>query len=238
MLSVLMPVFDERNTVREAVERVLKIDEVRELIVVDDGSTDGSSGVLEEMRSDRVRILRHENNLGKGAAIRTALEYATGEISIIQDADLEYNPADYIRLIEPIRRGAADAVFGSRVLGGMKHVYPLYCWGGHMISLVARMLYGCSLTDITTGYKAVVTRVLKDMDLQCAGFSICAEVTAKLCKGGYRIVEVPIAYKPRTFREGKKIRMTAGLGAVYVLAAYRLTRCRTISGKRATPPCL
>ena len=187
--------------------------------MVDDGSTDGTRGKIDSVPG--IKILKHETNRGKGAAIRTGLAFAFGELVIVQDADLEYDPNDYLELIKPIEEGVADVVYGSRNLGNNKSGMKAYKWGGVFLSHLANLLYGLRITDEATGYKLFKTDVLKSLNLKCQRFEFCPEVTAKLAKKKYRVKEVPISYKPRSFSEGKKIRWIDGVLAIFYLIKFR-----------------
>jgi glycosyltransferase involved in cell wall biosynthesis len=225
VLTVVVPVYNEVQTIDELLRRVLAASYSKEVIVVDDGSTDGTAKALEAW-ADRpgVRLLVHTTNQGKGAAIRTALEHARGRFTIIQDADLECDPEDYPVLIEPLLSGEAEVVYGSRYLRRQdraRHRWCLLRWGVSVINAWVRLLYGVRLTDEATCYKVLPTAVLRKMDLQCRGFEFCPEVTAKLCRLGLRIDEVPIRYFPRAARAGKKLRWRDGLKAAATLWKYR-----------------
>ena len=226
-LSIIVPVYNEVRTVAEVLRRVRGAgvrDGELEILVVDDGSTDGTGDVLRAESSPGTRVLRHRANRGKGAAIRTALGAATGDAVIIQDADLEYDPSDYSKLVDPIRRGEAPAVYGSRILGGNSYSYLRYYYGGRLLTLLFNLLYGTRLTDLSTCYKAFRRDVIASVPLRCEGFEFCPEVTARLVRRGVKIVEVPIAYRPRTIDEGKKIRWRDGLRAIQVMLAIRAER--------------
>ena len=220
-VSVIIPSFNEEITLPEVLKRVRAVPCDKEIIVVDDGSTDGTSFILAKENGHGIKIVRHPNNLGKGAAIQSALLSVTGEVTLIQDADLEYSPSEIPRLIKPIADGHADAVYGSRVRAGRSR-YLRYWLGSKIISLFANCLYGTKLTDLTTGYKVFKTEVVRGLGLKARGFEFCAEVTAKLARRGCRIVEVPVSYCPRSFKEGKKIRWQSGVGALWVLMINRL----------------
>jgi glycosyltransferase involved in cell wall biosynthesis len=228
-LSILMPVYNERRFVLEAIGRVLAVDLSplgleRELIVVDDGSTDGTAQSLRALppRSD-VRVYYHHINQGKGAAVRTALFRATGELALIQDADLEYDPSEYPVLLEPIVRAGKDVVYGSRFLGaGQGRMLLSHMLGNKALTLLTNLLYGCSLTDMETCYKVFRTSAVRSLGLRSRAFEIEPEITAKLLRRGYAIYEVPISYEGRHFAEGKKITWRDGPRAAWTLVRYRL----------------
>jgi dolichol-phosphate mannosyltransferase len=228
LLSVIVPLLNERSTLAEVIHRIRATDFHLEIIAVDDGSTDGSVALLEDLRREPgapLRVLRHERNQGKGAAVRTGLEAATGGIVLIQDADLEYDPADYGALLAPFADLSVGAVYGSRNLraGNGRSNFAFY-WGGRFLSWFANRLYGARLTDEATGYKVVRTPLLRELELHASGFDFCAELTGKLLRRGVRIVEVPISYRPRSRTEGKKIRWHDGLTAIWTLLKLRLGR--------------
>lgn len=223
-LSVVMPVYNEKHTILKIVERVLKEGLVHELIIVDDSSNDGTREVLKEARLFRkVRVVYHDRNMGKGAALRTGFKKVTGDVVVVQDADLEYDPVEYKNLIEPIRRGDADVVYGSRLSGGRPQRAHLF-WhklGNTFITFVADLLYNTTLTDIETGYKMIRTPIIKEMKIRSNGFGFEPEVTAKILKKKARIYEVPISYYGRSFEEGKKIAWYHGFEAIWALFKYR-----------------
>jgi cellulose synthase/poly-beta-1,6-N-acetylglucosamine synthase-like glycosyltransferase len=218
LLTVIVPVFNEAATIAELLRRVLAAPYGKQVIVVDDGSSDGTAEVLEAWRGHpEVELLAHSGNRGKGAAIRTALEYARGRFTIIQDADLEYDPQDYPLLVEPLLSGEAQVVYGSRNLDRrLSHGRPwsLFAIGVRVLNVCLRWLYGVRLTDEATCYKAFSTATLKAMGLQCERFEFCPEVTAKACRLGLKTLEVPIHYAPRSVCEGKKIRWSDGWQAL------------------------
>lgn len=221
-LSVIVPVLDEQDTIGLLLDRVLAVDVDKEVIVVDDGSTDGTWHALQAY-AGRCRLLRHPRNLGKGAAIRTALPHVTGDIVITQDADLEYDPGDYPSLIQPILEGRAEVVYGSRVLNGRSPTAGVsFYLGGRFLTWLANRLYGLHITDEPTGYKVFRTELIRGLPLKSRGFEFCPEVTALLALRGVPIVEVPIAYHPRSLAEGKKIRWRDGWVAVWTLLRHRL----------------
>ena len=230
-LSILMPAYDERFTIREIVSRVLSQELPggleRELVIVDDGSTDGTREILQELgraHPEQVRIHFHETNQGKGAAIRTAIQLATGDLCIIQDADLEYDPADYPRLLRPLLAGDADVVYGSR-FAGSDYRRVLLFWhsiGNQFLTLVSNALTNLNLTDMETCYKVVKTSLLRSIPIRSNRFGIEPELTAKLAKRGCRIYEVPISYRGRSYQEGKKITWRDGVKAFVTMVYFRL----------------
>lgn len=221
-LSVIMPVYNEERTIKQILERVRKVDINKEIIVVDDGSTDATGQILEDAKGQGIRIIHHPKNMGKGAAIRTALKHVTGDIVIIQDGDLEYNPEYYPRLIEPILSGKSEVVYGSRVLGRSERSYLGYYFGDRLLTFIANLLYNARTTDVFTGYKVFRADLIKGLKLKCRRFEFCLEVTAKIRRRGYKIYEVPITIHPRSFEEGKKIRWKDGLIAIFTLIRYRI----------------
>ena len=217
-----MPVYNEVHTVREALRQVQEVDLEKEIIVVDDRSSDGTREILGQIANDGVKVVYHAQNMGKGSAIKTALQHVTGDIIIIQDGDFEYNPADYHKLIEPIVEGRASVVYGSRFLGEITNMHFFNYIANKILALTASLLFLTWITDEGTCYKVFKADLLKSLDLKCTGFDFCPEVTAKVCKRGYKIVEVPISYHGRSTEEGKKIRWRDGLKAFLTLIKYRL----------------
>lgn len=223
-LSVIIPVFNEEKTILEILKRVekVKIPKIeKEIVIVDDFSTDGTRGILEKVKG-RHKVYYHKKNLGKGAAIRTALKHTSGEIIIIQDADLEYNPQDYPKLIKPILEGKASVVYGSRAL--MKNnraSSPFFYWGGQIVCQTTNLLYGSKLTDVNCCYKVFKREVIGQIKLESNRFEFCEEVTAKVLKRGYKIKEIAVRYFPRSIAQGKKICWKDGLSAIKTLVKYR-----------------
>jgi len=223
-LSIIIPVFNEEKTIAEILRRVTEVSLSsikKQIIAVDDGSTDKTAGILKKFSSECL-ILRHLKNLGKGAAIKTALPHLTGDYAIIQDADLEYDPADWAKLIAAMDKNTA-AVYGSRNLNTGSRGYPHYYLGGRFLTWLTNFLFKSDLTDINTGYKLFRTDFLKSLDLQSNGFEFCEEVTCKTLKRGGLIKEVPISYHPRTFQEGKKITVRDGLIGIWTIIKYRIS---------------
>lgn len=222
-LSVIIPVYNELDTIREILERVQKTGLVDEILIVDDGSTDGTRDILREMDSiPGVRIILHERNQGKGAAVRTGIQNASGDVMLIQDADLEYDPQEYANLLKPLEEGIADVVYGSRFLGAARR--PILFWNmlaNKILTLITNILYNNILSDMETGYKVFRRHVVKDMPLHAHGFEFEPEFTAKILKRKVRIYEVPIAFNPRDYSEGKKIKMSDAFIALWTLLKYR-----------------
>jgi len=229
MLSVIIPIYNEKDTLIGILEKVKSVPIEKEIIIVDDGSEDGTRDLLNSFKSEKgMKIVFQEKNKGKGSAIQTGLQYVMGEVIIIQDADLEYNPQDYMKLVPPVESGKADVVYGSRILGNNKRSYDRYYWGGRLVTFFANLLYGLNLTDAYTCYKVFKKEILDSIHLSSKGFEFCAEVTAKVSRLGYRIVEVPISYHPRSFKEGKKIKWKDGVIALWTLSRYRFLSMRKI----------
>lgn len=223
-VSVIMPAYNEEATIEEIIRRVLATGLVHELIVVDDGSTDQTTAILQrvdEKKDSRLRIQYQKQNRGKGAAIRAGLEMVTGDLVLVQDADLEYDPAEYPALLAPMIRPEVQAVYGSRNVRANPHSSFAFYWGGRFLSWMAGRLHHIRLTDEATGYKVVRTFLLRELDLQANGFAFCAELTGKLLRRGITIHEVAISYRPRSWNEGKKIRWYDGLIAIWTLLKYR-----------------
>jgi glycosyltransferase involved in cell wall biosynthesis len=226
LLSVIVPVFNERTTLLEIVRRMraVELPMDRELIIVDDGSSDGSDKVLAAIEDSTVRVLHHGANKGKGAAIRSGLEVARGDLVLIQDADLEYDPEDWPKLLAPMLRGKADVVYGSRFTGERKNMLFWHWVGNRLLSLVTNVLYNSTLSDMETCYKLFDRKVLAGITVRSDRFEFEPEITAKILRRGHRIYEVPISYSGREFHEGKKITWRDGFGALTTLVKYRFTK--------------
>jgi len=240
--SIVMPVYNEIDTIVEIVRRVravqlqvpvgygpengsvVELD--REMVIVDDGSTDGTREVLHTLERDPdVILVFHEQNQGKGGAVRTGLQHATGDVIVIQDADLEYDPRDYPALLQPIVEGRSQVVYGSRFRGGpTKAMFFWHMMGNHFLTLVTNLLYDTIISDMETGYKVFTREVAEQLNLRSPGWGFDPEITAQILKRGYRIYEVPISYTGREFEEGKKIGWRDGLTVLWTLLRCRLTR--------------
>jgi glycosyltransferase involved in cell wall biosynthesis len=226
MLSVIVPVYNERSTLAEVVRRMRAVDlpVLLQVIVVDDGSNDGSDKVLGALEDSTVHVFKHPHNLGKGAAIRTGLAEAKGDLVLVQDADLEYDPNDWPKLLDPILRGKARVVYGSRFTGERKNMLPLHWIGNRVLSLLTNILYRSTLSDMETCYKLFDAQVLEGITVTSNRFEFEPEITAKILRRGYRIYEVPISYAGREPHEGKKITWRDGFSAMWTLVRYRFTR--------------
>ena len=225
-LSIIMPVFNERNTVVEALRRSQSVDIPlkREIIVVDDGSDDGTSQIVSQLQDSTVRVVHHETNRGKGAAIRTGLAYVTGDLVLIQDADLEYDPDDWPTLLAPVLKGKARVVYGSRFTGERRNMMFWHWVGNRFLSLVTNALYNTTLSDMETGYKLFDRKLIESLPLKSDRFGFEPEVTAMSLRAGERIYEVPISYTGREAHEGKKITWRDGFLALGVLVRCRFGR--------------
>jgi glycosyltransferase involved in cell wall biosynthesis len=222
-ISVVVPVYNEINTIREILRRVQAVGVADEILVVDDGSSDGTSEILKDYEDDHcVKVIFHTRNQGKGAAVRTGIRNASGDLLLIQDADLEYDPRDYEMLLKPIREDLADVVYGSRFLGAPRR--PVMFWhmvANKVLTLMTNILYNNILTDMETGYKVFRREVVQDMKLRANRFDFEPEFTAKILKRDVRIFEVPITFNPRDYDEGKKIGMKDAFQAMWALIKYR-----------------
>jgi dolichol-phosphate mannosyltransferase len=221
-LSVIMAAYNEKDTILHALERVWATDIgswEKEIIVVDNCSTDGTREILQGLeQSDGLRIIFQPRNMGKGTSIRTAIAHCTGDYSVIQDADLEYDPDEWPLLLQKASAEELDAVYGSRTLSGQAtYIYAQNYWGVRFLTWLTNLLFGTSYTDVATACKMVRTSVLQSLNLICSGFDLDFELSNKLGKNGYRVGEVPITYRPRSVEEGKKIRPTDGLRALWVI---------------------
>ena len=226
-LSVVIPVYNESKTIKNLVEKVEKVDLnkiKKELIIVNDYSKDNSQDIIKNLmkKYKNIKLINHEINQGKGAAIRTGLKYFTGNLVIIQDGDLEYNPEEYKNLIKPILEGKTKVVYGSRLLGKIKGFnIPIHYLGNKILSLFTTLIYFRNITDMETCYKLMTKEVVKSLKLRAKRFDFEPEITAKIIKKGYKILEIPITYNSRSFKEGKKITWIDGVKALYYLLRYR-----------------
>lgn len=221
-LSVIIPIYNEESTIREVLAKVRAVAVPKEIIIVDDGSTDHTAEILrEEEQKDEITVVYNSLiNIGKGAAVRIGIEHVTGDIVVIQDADLELEPSEYVKLIQPILKGEADVVYGSRFKEKGRGTL-VQIMANTILTVVTNMLYGTRITDMETAYKVFRADVLKSIRLKCTGFEFEPEITAKISRTGYTIQEIPIAYHPRTTEEGKKIRWWDGVIALYCLCKYK-----------------
>jgi len=224
-LSVVMPVYNEKDTVLKIIDKVLKLDIVKEVIVVDDCSTDGTRELLKGANlGGRIKLLLHDKNMGKGAALRTGFKNISGDVAVIQDADLEYDPGEFIEMIKPIQDGQADVVYGSRLSGGKPQRVHLF-WhrvGNDFLTFLTNLLYNTTLSDMETCYKMFKAGVISGINIKSDDFSVEPELTAKVLKNkNLRIYELPISYYGRNYAEGKKINWTHGFGALWALLKYR-----------------
>lgn len=223
-LSVLLPIMNEVHTLCKLIDIILEVPIDKELIIVDDGSTDGTAQLLREKiegKIPKVSVYYHQKNQGKGMALRTAIPHAIGKYSIVQDGDLEYNPNDYLAIIAAFNSDDVSVVYGSRFMKGYPKMKLPNRIVNILLSWMVRILYHAPLTDEATCYKAFRTSILQSIPLKCRRFEFCPEITAKVLKKGYKITEVPIRYSARTVAEGKKIRWTDGVEAIWTLCKYR-----------------
>lgn len=223
LVSVIIPAFNEENTIRQVLETVQSIPLEVQIIVVNDGSTDNTFHILEELKTNsELTIIQNVVNRGKGFAIRSGIQYVKGDIVVIQDADMELSPNDLVYLVEPLKTDGVHVVYGSRFLKGRGNASLHNYIANRILAFYTNLLYGCRITDESTGYKIFTTELLKQLNLTCEGFEFCPEVTAKILRAGHHIHEVPISYFPRTKKEGKKLRFWSdGIFAAWTLLKYR-----------------
>jgi dolichol-phosphate mannosyltransferase len=232
LLSVVIPAYNEINTIKDILEKVKSIKIPKEVVVIDDGSTDGTREFLKKLKDKEVRVFFNKANKGKSYSVRIGIKEAKGEIIIIQDADLEYDPEDYYKLVKPIQEGRTKVVYGTRFPERKGHpslLHPYqklsnsFYFGNKILTMMSNILYGANITDEPTCYKVFDAKVLKSLKLNSERFEFCPEVTAKVRKKGHKILEVPIKYYPRSVEEGKKINWKDGLEAVWTLIKYRIS---------------
>jgi len=224
-LSIIIPVYNEEKSIMQILTKIKKSDIgniEKEIILIDDFSSDGTRDLLKNLKGENIKVLFHDKNYGKGKAIRTGLKVATGEFILIQDADLEYDPNDYSKLLKPLTNGMADVVYGSRILNKKNKISSIYFFlGGRLLTFLTNIIYFTNITDEPTCYKVFRKNVLDNIVLKCERFEFCPEVTAKIAKKGITIFEVPISYHPRNKKEGKKIKLFDGIVAIWTLLKYR-----------------
>ena len=225
-LSIIIPVYNEIGTIGAILKKVkdVPLNAAKEIIIVDDASKDGTADLLKKIKDSSIKIFFHQKNQGKGAAIRTGLKYATGDVMLIQDADLEYDPKEYPVLLKPILDNQTKVVYGTRmetIKKNMSKMYKLHYFGNIFLTLVTNVLYGTKISDMETGYKVFRKEVLEGINLRARRFDFEPEITAKILKKGYKIVEVPIGFTARSFEEGKKITWRDGVKALFYLVRYR-----------------
>jgi len=220
-LSIIIPAYNEKQTIVQIIQRVQAVNIPKQIIVIDDGSTDGTQEILKKIKSPSLKVLFHSQNHGKGFAIRTGIKHATGSHLLIQDADLEYDPQDYRLLLKPIQENKAEVVYGSRFTGEHRNMFFWNKLANNILTFITNLLYNTTLSDMETCYKIFPTPLLKSLPLKCKGFEFEPEVTARILKKGIRIYEVPISYAGREYHQGKKITWQDGFIALFTLLRYR-----------------
>lgn len=223
LVSVIIPAYNEEQTILQVLKNVQALHIQKQIIVVNDGSTDDTYKILEKVSEDpEITVVHHEVNKGKGYAIRSGIPHIEGDVVVIQDADMELLPNDILQLVEQLKNDSVEVVYGSRFLKGRGNATIHNYIANKLLALYTNVLFGCRITDESTGYKAFSTNLIKELNLTCEGFEFCPEVTAKILRGGYKIHEVPVSYFPRTKKQGKKLRyLTDGLFAAWTLLKYR-----------------
>ena len=220
-LSVIIPVFNEKNTLKTIVDRVQAVKLEKEIIIIDDFSTDGTRDIYPQIKAENIKVILQAKNQGKGSAVRTGIAAATGDYIIIQDADLEYDPQDFNKLIIPILENKAKVVYGSRFKGAHSFSTFSHKWGNRLLTGITNLLYWSSITDMETCYKLIPSSLAKQLNIKANKFDMEPEITAKILKRGYKIIEIPISYKGRAFSEGKKISWKDAFSAIWTLIKYR-----------------
>lgn len=220
-LSVVIPVYNEKDTIREIYRRVNAVNIEKEIIIVDDFSTDGTREFLKELAAEGAKVFFHEKNMGKGAALRTGFQYITGDYVVVQDADLEYDPEDYHKILAPVLKGKAEVVYGSRFTGERRNMFFHHWVGNKFLTFLTNLLYNTTLSDMETCYKLFRADIIKDINIKSNRFNFEPEITAKILKRGIRIYEVPISYTGREFSQGKKITWIDGISALWTLIRFR-----------------
>jgi len=221
-LSVIIPVFNEKNTLKTLIDRVQEVLIDKEIIIVDDFSSDGTRDIYPQITANNIKVILQAKNQGKGSAVSTGIAASTGDYVIIQDADLEYDPQDYIKLLEPIKSGKAKVVYGSRFMGNHYFSTFTHKWGNKLLTGITNLLYHGKITDMETCYKLMPANLAKQLNIKSKKFDMEPEITAKVLKRGYKITEVPISYKGRAFSEGKKISWLDAFSAIWTLIKYRV----------------
>jgi len=226
-LSILIPVYNEKNTINEIIQKVKSVNISKEIIIIDDGSIDGTKDILKNLNDLEVKVIFQDKNQGKGNCIRTGIKYVTGDIVAIQDADLEYDPNDFIELVKPIMNGKTKVVYGTRFPKDKKRPSIFknkFYLANKILTITANVLYNANITDEATCYKIFDAELIKGIDLTCNRFEFCPEVTAKVRKKDYKITELPISYHPRSENEGKKIKYRDGFEALWTLIKFRFVK--------------
>lgn len=226
-LSILIPVYNEKNTIEKLIQKVKSVNISKEIIIIDDGSIDGTRDILKNLKDSEIKVILQDKNQGKGFCIRTGIKYVTGDIVAIQDADLEYDPHDFIDIIKPIMEGETKIVYGTRFPKNKKRPSIFknkFYLANKILTITANILYDARITDEATCYKIFDSEVIKSIDLTCKRFEFCPEVTAKARKKGYKITELPISYYPRSENEGKKIKYRDGFEALWTLIKFRFVK--------------
>jgi dolichol-phosphate mannosyltransferase len=227
--SIIIPCYNEKKYIQTILDRVSNINISKEIIVVNDGSNDGTLEILDNLADKGIRVINKEKNEGKGAAIRTGISESTGDYVVVQDADLEYDPQDIPKLLEHLEKNNLSVVYGSRVKSNSAHSSAVFYAGGKLLSWITNLIYGSNITDEPTCYKMFRSSLIKKIKLNCSGFEFCPEVTAKVLRLGHNIEEIPISYTPRSKKDGKKIKWRDGVIAIWVLVKYKFVRLHKLT---------